>query len=356
MTGQRSGIVLHFRDIGINDRPTVGGKGASLGELTQAGIRVPPGFVVSTRAFERFLAGIDPQGLIRRAIEGLAAEDLSAILNITEGIRERVASAPMPAEIQDAIMAGYADLCAGKDLPVAVRSSATSEDSGEASFAGLQDTYLWICGGDGVLRAVRDCWASLYSSESVSYRLRLRLPEEGLAMGVVVQRMVNSRCSGVMFTRSPLTGDRSVIVIESSWGLGSAVVSGVVTPDKYVVNKVTSEIVKRTVSHKAVAHVPDLAAGGVREEAVPTERRDVACLGDGQIVELARVGKLVEGHYRCPQDIEWAFAPDGSGESLFILQSRPETIWANKEAKPAAAPKARAFEHVFDLLGGRSKT
>ena len=175
-------------------------------------------------------------------------------------------------------------------------------------------------------------------------------------MGVVVQRMVNSRCSGVMFTRSPLTGDRSVIVIESSWGLGSAVVSGVVTPDKYVVNKVTSEIVKRTVSHKAVAHVPDLTAGGVREEAVPAERRDVACLSDGQIVELARVGKLVEGHYRCPQDIEWAFAPDGSGESLFILQSRPETIWANKEAKPAAAPKARAFERVFDLLGGRSKT
>ena len=359
MTGQGSGIVLHFRDIGINDRPTVGGKGASLGELTQVGIRVPPGYVVSIRAFERFLAGIDPQESIRHAIEGLAADDLLAISRVTQGIRERIAAAPMPAELRDAIMAGYAELCADEgDLPVAIRSSATSEDGSEASFAGLQDTYLWIRGGDGVLHAVRDCWASLYSSESVSYRLRLKLPEEGLAMGVVVQRMVNSRCSGVMFTRSPLTGDRSVIAMEGSWGLGSAIVSGEVTPDKYVVNKVTGEIMKRTVSHKSVMHVPDLAAGGVREEPVPAERRDVACLSDEEIVELARVGKAIEGHYRCPQDIEWAFAPDGSGgsgKSLYLLQSRPETIWANKDAKPAATPKARAFDHVFAVLGQRGK-
>jgi len=358
VTGQSSGVVLHFRDIGINDRPTVGGKGASLGELTQAGIRVPPGYVVSTRAFERFLAGIDPQGSIRHAIEGLAADDLLAISRVTQGIRERIAAASMPTDLRDAIMAGYAALCADEgDSPLAIRSSATSEDGSEASFAGLQDTYLWIRGGNGVLHAVRDCWASLYSSESVSYRLRLKLPEEGLAMGVVVQRMVNSRCSGVMFTRSPLTGDRSIIAMEGSWGLGSAIVSGEVTPDKYVVNKVTGEIVKRTVSHKTVMHVPDLAAGGVREEPVPAERRDVACLSDEEIVELARVGKTIEGHYRCPQDIEWAFAPDGSGrESLYLLQSRPETIWANKDANPAATPKARAFDHVFTVLGRRGKT
>ena len=357
MTGHGSGVVLHFRDIGIEDRPMVGGKGASLGELTQAGIRVPPGYVVSTRAFERFLAGIDPQGSIRRAIEGLAADDLLAISSVTETIRERIVAAPMPVDLRDAIAAGYAELCGNEgDLPFAVRSSATSEDSSDASFAGLQDTYLWICGGDGVIQAVGKCWASLYSSESVSYRLRRKLPEEGLAMGVVVQRMVNSRCSGVMFTRSPLTGDRSVIAIEGSWGLGSAIVSGEVTPDKYVVNKVTGDITKRTVSHKTVMHVPDLAAGGVREDSVPAERRDVACLSDEEIAELVRVGKIVEGHYRCQQDIEWAFAPDGSGgESLYLLQSRPETIWANKDAKPAAVPKARAFDHVFTVLGQRGK-
>jgi pyruvate,water dikinase len=348
-------VVLHFRDIGINDRPTIGGKGASLGELTRAGIRVPPGCVISTRAFEQFLASIDPQQSIRHAIERLAADDLLAISRVTEGIRERITAAPMPADLRDAIAAGYAELCAGEgDVPVAIRSSATSEDGSEASFAGLQDTYLWIRGGGRVLSAVRDCWASLYSSESVSYRLRLKLPEEGLAMGVVVQRMVNSRCSGVMFTRSPLTGDRSVIAIEGSWGLGSAIVSGEVTPDKYVVNKVTGEIIKRSVAHKSVMHVPDLAAGGVHEEPVPAERRDVACVSDEQISELAQVGKIVEAHYHCPQDIEWAFAPDGSGgESLYLLQSRPETIWANKEAKPAATPKARAFDHVFTALGRR---
>ncbi len=357
MTETGAGIALNFRDIGIADRPTVGGKGASLGELTRAGIRVPPGFVIATAAFERFVAEIDPQGSIRRAIEGLAAGDLVTISKVAEGIRERIVGAPMSDDIQRAILAGYAELYgAAGDQPVAVRSSATSEDSSEASFAGLQETYLWIRGGEAVLHAVRDCWASLYSAESVCFRLRLILPEEGLALGVVIQRMVNSRCSGVMFTRSPLTGDRSVIAMEGSWGLGSAIVSGEVTPDKYVVNKVTGDIMKRTVSHKTVMHVPDVAAGGVRVEPVPAERRDIACLGDDEITELARVGKTIEKHYRCAQDIEWAFAPDGGGgESLYLLQSRPETIWANKDAKPAATPKATAFDHVFSVLGQRGK-
>lgn len=356
MNEQNAGIILRFAEIGIDDRLIVGGKGASLGELARAGIRVPPGVVISTRAFGDFLAGIDSDRAIQRAVEALAADDLLAISKVTEGIRERIVTASMPTRLQDAILSGYAELCgADGDVPVAIRSSATSEDSHDASFAGLQETFLWIRGGADVIRAVRDCWASLYSAESVSYRRRLDLPEEGLAMGVVVQRMVNSRCSGVMFTRSPLTGDRSVITIESSWGLGSAIVSGVVTPDKYVVNKVTGEITKRTVSHKTVEHLPDLAAGGVREEHVPAERRDAACLGDDQILELARIGKQVEAHYGCPQDIEWAFAPAGDGESLFLLQSRPETIWADKDAKPTAAPKARAFDHVFDLLAGRGR-
>jgi pyruvate,water dikinase len=350
-----SALSLAFSEIGIGDRPAVGGKGASLGELLRAGICVPQGFVITTTAFERFIVAIDPEGSIRRAIEGLAAGDLLAISKVAEAIRERIVQAPVPDDLARAIVQGYAELCSGmaEDQPVAIRSSATSEDSSEASFAGLQDTYLWIRGGAGVLRAVRDCWASLYSAESVSYRLRFKLPEEGLAMGVVVQRMVNSRCSGVMFTRSPLTGDRSVIVIETSWGLGSAIVSGIVTPDKYVISKVTGEVVKRAVSHKTVQHVPDFAAGGVREIGVPDDRRDEPCLSDEQLGELARIGKLVEAHYGCPQDIEWAFAPDvAGGESLFLLQSRPETIWANKEAKPAATPKPTAFAHVFDLFGG----
>ena len=354
---QTSALTLCFAEIGLGDVPSVGGKGASLGELTRAGIRVPQGFVVTTDAFNRFVAAIDPAGEMRGAIESLTAGDLLAISRVCEGVRARIVGEPMPQELQAAILAGYAELCgAAGDQPVAVRSSATSEDSADASFAGLQDTYLWILGADAVLHAVRDCWASLYSAESVSYRLRLKLPEEGLAMGVVVQRMVHSRCSGVMFTRSPLTGDRSVIAIEGSWGLGSAIVSGEVTPDKYVVNKVTGEIVKRTISHKTQQHVPDLAAGGVRDIPVPDDQRDIACLTEADVAELARIGKLVEARYRRPQDIEWAFAPNvEGGESLYLLQSRPETIWAAKDAKPAAAPKATAFAHVFDMFGGARK-
>lgn len=348
--------VTWFADIAIGDRATVGGKGASLGELTRAGIRVPPGFVVTTGAFRDFFAGIDPDGTIPAAIGRLKADDLLAISAATQRIRERIETVPMPQSLQDAIVAAYRTLIADEsDAPVAVRSSATSEDSAEASFAGLQDTYLWVRGESAVLHAVRACWASLYSSESVSYRLRLKLAEDNLAMGVVVQQMVRSRVSGVMFTRSPLTGDRSVIAIEASWGLGSAIVSGEVTPDKYVVNKITGEIVKRTVSTKLVEHLPE-TAGGVRDVPVAPERQTIACLEDDDIRALAQIGRGVERHYRAPQDIEWAIEGRAGGNEIFLLQSRPETVWASRDAKEVAAPKANAFEHVFDLFGKRIGT
>jgi pyruvate, water dikinase len=237
----------------------------------------------------------------------------------------------------------------GSDVPVAVRSSATSEDSAEASFAGLQDTYLWVKGIDSLVDRVRACWASLYSPESVSYRLRLGLPEDQLAMAVVIQRMVHSRCSGVMFTRSPTTGDRSVITIEGSWGLGSAIVSGEVTPDRFVVNKVTGEIRTRNIADKAIEHVPDVQ-GGVLELDVDAERRRACCLSDAQIHALARIGRQVEKHYGAPQDIEWALDQD---DSIRLLQSRPETVWAARDKAPVARPAASAFDHIFATLGGK---
>jgi len=339
-----------FVDIGLNDRVRVGGKGASLGELTRAGIRVPPGFVVTTAAFESAMTALDPSGAIRSRIEALQADDLGAVTRVTAEIRDQIKRAPLPAVVRDALVDGHAELCgADRDAPVAVRSSATSEDSADASFAGLQDTYLWVRGADSVVNSVRSCWASLYSVESVSYRLRLKLPERVVAMGVVVQRMVNSHSSGVMFTRSPTTGDRSVIAIEGSWGLGSSIVSGEVTPDKYVVSKVTGEIAQRTVSQKLVQHVPDGDAGGVRVAAVEDERQRLACLSDAEIGELAQIAKGIERHYGAAQDIEWAI----EAGCVYLLQSRPETVWASREATPVAAPKARAFDHVFSLLGGR---
>jgi pyruvate,water dikinase len=239
-----------------------------------------------------------------------------------------------------------------------VRSSATSEDSAEASFAGLQDTYLWVRGAESVVHHVRRCWASLYSVESVSYRLRRAIPETDLAMAVVVQQMVGARSSGVMFTRSPLTGDRSVIAIDASWGLGSAVVSGDVTPDSFVVSKVTGEISRRTVSTKHRWHQPDPGGSGVVESDVPANLRDVPSISDEEIAELVAIARQVEAHYGCPQDIEWAVSRTAPpGQNIVLLQSRPETVWAEKDAaatgKKVAAPTARPFDHVFTLLGGK---
>ncbi|MGH8230240.1 MAG: PEP/pyruvate-binding domain-containing protein [Steroidobacteraceae bacterium] len=339
-----------FGDIGLADRATVGGKGASLGELTRAGINVPPGFVVTTVAFETALAAIDPGGGIRRRIEQLDPANLDAMTQVADDTRELFLKAALPASLTDAVRAAHARLQASE---VAVRSSATSEDSADASFAGLQDTHLCVAGAERVLWALRACWASLDSRESVSYRLRLKLPECQVAMGVVIQSMLASRSSGVMFTRSPLTGDRSVIAIEASFGLGSAIVSGEVTPDKYVVNKVTGEIVTRTVSPKALRHVAagGSGAGGVMVQPLAEADQQLPSLSDTEIRELAVLGKRVERHYGTPQDIEWAIAPEAGGaERLYLLQSRPETVWSRREAQPIARPAARAHDHVLTTL------
>lgn len=352
-----SELVRPFAAIGAGDVPAVGGKGASLGELARSGARVPPGFVVTTGAFERALAALDPDGSIRRGIGRLPGDDPDAVRAGTAGFRRRIESIALPADLRAAVTEQYRALgsapeTAGGRAPVAVRSSATSEDSAEASFAGLQDTYLWVRGEASVLEHVRRCWASLYSVESVTYRRRLGLPEEGLAMGVVVQRMVDPRCAGVMFTRSPTTGDRSVVAIEGSWGLGSAIVSGEVTPDAYAVNKVTGEILSRRLATKVCRHRMDPSGAGVLAEDVPGHLRQQACLSDEEVRELARTAKRVEKHYGVPQDIEWAISRDPTpGGNVFLLQSRPETAWGNRDPEPVAEPKARAVDHVFERMG-----
>ena len=352
--------VLRFADVGRDDVAAAGGKGASLGELMRAGIRVPDGFVVTTAAFRSVVAALD----LGARVEALDPADAAAVAVACGEMRSIVESAPLPSEVADAVMAGYHRLateCGAEDLPVAVRSSATSEDSAEDSFAGLQDTYLWVRGADAVLRDVRRCWASLYGVESVTYRRRRGIPETDLAMAVVVQEMVGARSSGVMFTRSPLTGDRSVVAIDASWGLGSAVVSGDVTPDSFVASKITGEITRRTVSTKSRWHQPDPHGTGVVESEVPENLRDVPSISDGEIAELITIARAVERHYGCPQDIEWAVSRTApAGESIVLLQSRPETVWSGKDAaapeKKLAAPAARAFDHVLDALGGTRRS
>ena len=345
--------VCTLAEVGVNDRPSVGGKGASLGELTKAGIPVPHGFVVTARAFERFIRAVDPDCSLRAAVEQLDANDLHAITSLTHDIGQRIKRATLPDDTRDVIVVAYRSLVGGGNSPVAVRSSATSEDSADASFAGLQDTCLWVRDEQTMLQSICSCWASLYSRESVSYRRRLKLPEHGVAMAVVVQRMVDAQCSGVMFTCSPTTGDRSVTAIEGSWGLGSCIVSGEVTPDKFVVNKVTGEIIKRAISQKTVQHVPNREAGGVRSAPVASEQQLAPCLSDAEIGALAEMGKRIEQHYALPQDIEWAIARDSS--ALYVLQSRPETIWSGREAPPVARPTAKPFEHVLAVLSGQDR-
>ena len=345
----------------------VGGKAASLGELSRAGASVPPGFAVTVEAFTGALAAIDPDSTLRSGIEALDPADLAGIAAAAARTRGLVTGAPLPAEVAEAIEAGYAALGAGgaeggdgrgpAEPDVAVRSSATVEDSAEASFAGLQDTYLGVSGPSSVLDHVRRCWASLYNDESVAYRRRLGLPEAGVAMAVVVQRMVAPRAAGVMFTRSPVTGDRSVVAIEGTWGLGSALVSGDVTPDSWAISKITGEVTTRRVSAKLKIHSyvqnEGVASPHVQVTDMPDGLRDAPSLTDDEIRALAAVARRVEAHYGAPQDIEWALldGDDPADSRVVLLQSRPETVWAARRSAPAGAPRPRAADHVLALFG-----
>jgi pyruvate,water dikinase len=334
-----------FAQIGLSDRPRVGGKGGSLGELTRAGIAVPAGFVVTTTAFEEFAAEL----ALRAEVAALQPGDLAAIEACSRRLRARVEAAQLPEAARAQIGAAYRELASQAGGAVAVRSSATTEDASDASFAGLQDTYLWITDEVRMLDRVRACWASLYSVESISYRRDRGIDENDVAMAVVVQSMVDARAAGVMFTRSPTTGDRSVITIEGAWGLGSAVVGGDVTPDRWVLSKITGEISVREISNKHIEH-RRAAGGGVETVEVEPQRRAAACLGDAQLERLRIVGRQVEKHYGRAQDIEWAV--DAAGE-LLLLQSRPETVWSAKEAAPVATAAADPLAHVMSIFGGR---
>ncbi|HEY6456506.1 MAG TPA: PEP/pyruvate-binding domain-containing protein [Steroidobacteraceae bacterium] len=338
-----------FAELSLADRPQVGGKGGSLGELARAAIAVPPGFVVKTAAFEQFLAAAESVSPVRALVDALNAEDLGQVSSVSAQLRARLQAAPLPADIGAAITRAYVQLNAADQAAVAVRSSATTEDAADASFAGLQDTYLWVQTLEQTLDKVRSCWASLYSVESMTYRRRHGFAEVDVAMAVVVQTMVEARTAGVMFTRSPLTGDRSVMAIEGSWGLGSAVVGGEVTPDRWVIGKITGEISVREISDKHISHAP-LVAGGIHTVAVPAAQRRVACMSDDELQALRAIGRKVERHYGRPQDIEWAV--DRHSGAILLLQSRPETVWSARDAAPVSRAAADPSLHVLKIFGG----
>jgi len=324
-----------FDGVRAADRPTVGGKCASLGELISAGIPVPPGFAVTVDAFGPGL---------HDAVAALPPADAAALVRAT----------PVPATVAAAVRAAYADLCrreGGADVAVAVRSSAVAEDGEAASFAGQQETYLWTVGADDVVARVRDCWASLYTPQAVAYRSRLPADPaaEATRIAVGVQVMVDATVSGVAFTVSPRTGDRSVVAVNASWGLGQAVVSGEVTPDEYWLSKVGPTLTAGRIAHKTRECRPAPGGRGVVTVDVPAERRDVAALDDERIRALAALAMRIEEHYGCPQDIEWAL--DASGR-LLILQSRPETTWRKtRAARPVAGSAFLDLVHKVGVRG-----
>lgn len=346
--------ILWFRDCGTSCLPRVGGKNAGLGEMTRAGLRVPPGFAVTTDAYRDLLeeAGLGPE--IAKMLDRLDGADLAAVEQAGRAIREMVGAAAIPARVEDAIAEAYALLCAESgvpDLPVAVRSSATAEDLPGASFAGQQDTFLWVRSAASVLAHTVRCWSSLYTARAIAYRHQVGIRTDSLLISVGVQKMSNARTAGVMFTLNPSNGDRSKIAIDASWGLGESVASGAVTPDNYLVDKVSFDIIRRTASPKLVEHVPDPATGRVEIRDVDDERRTRLCLSDEEVIALAELGKRIERYYGGPQDIEWAIDRDlPFPDDIVLLQSRPETVWSHRPRVPIGGTSAGTESVLATLL------
>ncbi|WP_235835463.1 MULTISPECIES: PEP/pyruvate-binding domain-containing protein [Arthrobacter] len=308
-----------FEEIDGGDVASAGGKGANLGELTRAGFPVPPGFVILTNAYVAFL---ESNGLTARVAElagGGSSDDAE------REIRALFRSGVVPEGISEEIQAALLSLGAGPEATFAVRSSATAEDLADASFAGQQDTYLNIHPA-GLEGAIKDCWASLWTARAMDYRARRAIGTEGLSLAVVIQVMVESEVSGVMFTANPRTGRREEIMVSAAWGLGESVVSGAVSTDDYVVDKSSAKAKSSFIADKDVMTVyatgtPDSTPGGTAEHPVPDAQRRRAALDDEQLTQLSALGKEIEDHFGAPQDIEWALA---SGH-VHVVQSRPIT-------------------------------
>jgi pyruvate,water dikinase len=315
--------ICSLEEIDSSSLPIVGGKGANLGELARAGFPVPQAFVVSTTAYRQLIRGNSLLGTILNALEGLDYDNALEIERRAARIRESILAAETPADIDEAIRAAYEELEArlGKDVGVSVRSSATAEDLPGMSFAGQQDTYLHIHGAAAVVEHVERCWASLWTDRALSYRHRQGFEHEDVLLAVVVQEMFPSDVSGVLFTANPVTSNPKEIFLNSSWGLGEAVVSGKVNPDQYVLDRETLAIKDKTVSEKRVMTVASEAGQGTSEVGVPRDGRSVEALPDDRIQELAGIGVRIEAHYGFPQDIEWGYA----NGRFAILQSREVT-------------------------------
>ena len=350
MSEMRKDLVIWFDNLRKTDIPSVGGKNANLGEMTYAHLPVPPGFAITAYAYKRFIEETDIATKIYEIInETMTSPDDPKQGEIaSKKIRKLIESTQMPKDIEKAIRAAYDELCRKlkiKDVYVAVRSSATAEDLADASFAGQQETYLNTKGGDQVITNTRRCWSSLFTPRALFYRNEKGFAHEKVFISVGVQKMVNSKAAGVMFTLNPFSGDMSKIVIEGNWGLGEAVVSGSVTPDNFVVDKETLKITETRLAKKPIQFIRDPKTGETVHAKVPKEKQDQPCITDHEIQKLAELARSIEKHYGKPQDIEWAIDQDiPSPNNVFIVQARPETVWSAKQGQAPAATEAAPSE------------
>lgn len=334
--------ILWLAQIHNTDIPSVGGKGASLGEMTHVGLPVPPAFVVTAQAFRRFLQMTKLEDTLFPMLEALDVDDNDALNAASDKAKAMVETAVMPEVIRNDILASYKEM--GKDIVVAVRSSATAEDLPDASFAGQQDTYLNIKGDDDVIDAVQRCWASLYTARAIYYRSKNGFDDRTVNIAVVVQQLVFSQKAGVMFSSHPISGAKTVI-IEGSWGLGEAIVSGTVSPDNYVFDRQTKKVINKTIAEKSVEIIPD-GMKGTKVSEVPDDRKNAQVLSEEDIRNLAEFAVKSEEHYKNPQDMEWGMV-DGK---IYILQSRPITT-IKKAKESSSAEKADGGKQILQGYG-----
>lgn len=337
-------IVRWFEDVGLADVSDVGGKGANLGELTRAGLPVPPGYVVTAGAYLAAMEHGGTRARLRELLDAADPGDAAALATAASAAQRLIQETPIPPDLADAVIKAYGEL--GSDVVVAIRSSATAEDAADTSFAGMNATFTNVSGSDELMERVRDCWASLYGERVVAYRAQAGITAEPL-IAVVVQQMVASERSGVMFTTDPVTGDPDHVVVEAVLGQGETIVSGAVEPDTYVVSKAGPRVMSTRIGHqlRMIVRGPD---GRDQDVVLTRDQAASRVLTDDEVCALAKLGLAVEAHYGAPQDIEWATA-DGA---TYLVQSRPITSLAER-TEASAVPLVTGLAASKGLVSGR---
>ena len=356
MSDAKKELVSWFENLRVTDIPLVGGKNASLGEMINAGLPVPPGFAVTAYSYEKFIEETHLVEKIYKIINEVITDknDPRQYDVASKQIRELIEKTPMSKDIEVAVKSAYEEMNKKlnlKDTFVAVRSSATAEDLPDASFAGQQETFLNIRGTRDLMDKVRKCWSSLFTPRAIFYRNEKGFAHEKVFISVGVQKMVNSRAAGVMFTLNPMTGERSEIMIEGNYGLGETVVSGAVNPDNFVIDKNTTTIKERRLAKKTIMYLRDPKTGSTIHSDIPEDKQRLQCVSDEEVLKLADLAKRIERHYGKPMDIEWAIDQDlPFPDNVFIVQARPETVWSSKSSEISEKPEEKKGEAQLKVV------